>query len=75
MDEATRDRIRKLESALTHVERQYDQLNDIVIRQDKQLARLSAIVERVDNTLHDFELDQVRSNNARPPHYGDSASG
>ena len=73
--DATSERIANLEAALTHLERQYDQLNEIVIRQEKQLLRLSAVTERVDNTLHDMELDGMRSNNARPPHYGNSTLG
>ena len=71
--DATSERIANLEAALTHLERQYDQLNEIVIRQDKQLARLMTITDRVDSTLHTMEMEGVRSNNPRPLHYGDSA--
>jgi uncharacterized coiled-coil protein SlyX len=73
MDDQQPDRIEKLEAALTHLERQYDELNAIVIRQDKQLARLTGIIDRVDSALHNLEMDEVRANNPRPPHYGDSA--
>lgn len=73
MDE--QERLQKMESSLAHLEHQYDQLNQIVIRQEKVLSRLRTVVERVDGTLREFELNQVRDNNAKPPHYGDSASG
>lgn len=73
MDNSAAERLKQFEAALTHLERQYDELNAIVIRQDKQLARLTAVVDRVDNALRNLEMDEVRSNNQRPPHYGDSA--
>lgn len=75
MDETTDERFQSIESSLAHLEHQYDQLNRIVIQQEKLLGRLQTVVDRVDGTLREFELNQVRENNTIPPHYGDSASG
>lgn len=75
MDETTDERFQSIESSLAHLEHQYDQLNRIVIQQEKLLGRLQTVVDRVDGTLREFELNQVRENNTKPPHYGDSASG
>ncbi len=72
MADVSETRLEQVESTLAHLEHQYDQLNQIVIRQEKQLARLSSIIDRVDNTLRDFEINQVRDNNTKPPHYGGS---
>lgn len=69
------DRVQRLEAALTHLERQYDELNAIVIRQDRQLTRLIATLERVDDAFQSMEMEKIRSNNPKPPHYGDSALG
>lgn len=66
-------RIHKLESDVAHLEHQYDELNKIVVRQEKQIARLQAVVERVDNTMRDQEMNQTRDHNTKPPHYGNSA--
>lgn len=75
MDENTEERLHRIESSLAHLEHQYDQLNQIVIQQEKLLGRLQSMVDRVDGTLREFELNQARDNNAKPPHYGDSAMG
>lgn len=72
MDAETESRLEQLESTVAHLEHQYDQLNRIVIEQEKQLSRLKNVIDRMDNTLRDFELNQVRENNSKPPHYGDS---
>jgi uncharacterized coiled-coil protein SlyX len=69
------DRLQQLEAAVTHLERQYDELNAIVIRQDKQLTRLISMFERVDDAFQSMEMEKIRSNNAKPPHYGDAALG
>jgi uncharacterized coiled-coil protein SlyX len=70
MDAESDTRLEQVESTLAHLEHQYDQLNQIVIRQEKQIAKLLSVIDRVDNTLRDFEINQVRDNNPRPPHYG-----
>jgi len=72
MEAESEARLEKIESALAHLEHQYEQLNQIVVRQEKQLTRLGSVIDRVDNTLRDFEINQVRDNNTKPPHYGDS---
>jgi len=73
MESDNEQRLHKLEADVAHLEHQYDQLNKIVIQQEKQIGRLQAVVERVDSTMRDQEMNQARDNNTKPPHYGNSA--
>lgn len=69
MSDSTAERIKKLESQLAFLERQYEQLNEVVIQQSRQLVRLQAEVGRANQTLTGIELERVRTNTQKPPHY------
>lgn len=62
-------RLEQLESAHAHLERQYDELNRIVIAQGRLLDRLKAQQEVATHTLESIEMERVKANNAKPPHY------
>lgn len=62
-------RMKKLESHVAHLERQYDQLNEIVIAQGKVLKKLQQQQQRLADTVETTELDRIRATNAKPPHY------
>ena len=63
------DRLEKLESQLAFLEKQYDDLNQVVIEQARQIARLQAELGRATNTLSGIELERIRANTQKPPHY------
>jgi uncharacterized coiled-coil protein SlyX len=63
------DRLKKLESQLAFLERQYDELNGVVIAQGKIIARLEGELSRASDALRTAELERIRGANARPPHY------
>jgi uncharacterized coiled-coil protein SlyX len=63
------DRLEKLESHLAFLERQYDDLNKVVIEQGRVLARLQAELARASDALRSAEIEQIRANNQKPPHY------
>ncbi len=60
----------KAEAALAHLERQYDQLNAVVIAQARELARLQKRLEELGDSLDTQELERIRGTNPKPPHYG-----
>jgi uncharacterized coiled-coil protein SlyX len=62
-------RLEKLESQLAFLERQYDQLNEVVIDQSRQLARIQAELNRASETIGAIEIERIRANNQKPPHY------
>ena len=69
MADENSQRMDKLESHLAHLERLVDQLNGVVIEQGKLLDRLKKETQRQSSTLQTLELERIRSNVQKPPHY------
>ena len=63
------ERLKKIESHPAHLERQYEQLNQVVIEQAKLLARLQKEGAQVSETIGNIEMERVRATNPKPPHY------
>lgn len=63
------DRLEKIESQLAFLERQYDELNSVVIQQSKTILRLQTLLDRATEALETAELERIRANNQKPPHY------
>ena len=62
-------RIEKIESHLAHLEHQVEQLNAVVIEQGKLLERLRREVQRQSTAMETLELERIKGNNQKPPHY------
>lgn len=62
-------RLEHLESTQTHLERQYDELNQAVIEQAKLLKRMQSILQRLTESVETGERDRIRSTSPKPPHY------
>lgn len=69
MDTTVVTRLQKLESALAHMEYQHEQLNQVVVEQARILARLQKEISRASEAMENQELERIRSNNQKPPHY------
>ena len=69
MDKEIAARLEKVESNLAHLEHQYDQLNQVVLEQTRQLAKLQALQQKVSQTIENIELERIKSTNPKPPHY------
>jgi uncharacterized coiled-coil protein SlyX len=67
--DANSERLEKIETQLAFVERQYDELNQVVIEQSRQLARIQAELARATHAMSSLELERIRANNQKPPHY------
>ena len=63
------NRIEKLESHVTHLEHQIEQLNAVVIEQGKWLERLKKEVQRQSTAMETLELERIKANNPKPPHH------
>jgi uncharacterized coiled-coil protein SlyX len=63
------ERLEKIESHLAHLEHEYEQLNNMVIEQGRLLARLQKEQAKVSQTVETIELEKIRANNPKPPHY------
>jgi uncharacterized coiled-coil protein SlyX len=62
-------RLEKVESHLTHLEHQVEQLNAVVIEQVKLVGRLKREVQRQSTAMQTLELERLKSNHGKPPHY------
>jgi uncharacterized coiled-coil protein SlyX len=69
MNDEASAQLHKLESNLAHLEHQVEQLNGVIIAQGKQLERLKKEVQRQSTAMESMELDRIKSNITKPPHY------
>ncbi|MFN7139133.1 MAG: SlyX family protein [Limisphaerales bacterium] len=67
-DEAA-DRIQKLESHVAELERQVEQLNEVVVEQSRSMERLKLQLRRLSETIETQEMDRIKETNPKPPHY------
>jgi uncharacterized coiled-coil protein SlyX len=66
MDEG---RLVKIESALAHMEQLTETLNETIIEQDKTIRRLSQQVEQLTDRLASDDMNAIKENVTKPPHY------
>lgn len=69
MADANSERMDRLESHLAHLDHQVEQLNGVVIEQGKLLDRLRKETQRQSNAMQTLELERMKSNVQKPPHY------
>lgn len=63
------DRWVRMESHLAHLEKQFDELNRVVVEQSRQLERLRQEVARWREAAEAAEWERIRLNNPKPPHF------
>jgi uncharacterized coiled-coil protein SlyX len=44
-------------------------LNQVVLEQARQLAKMQAQQQKVSQTVESIELERIKSTNPKPPHY------
>ncbi|HWQ93051.1 MAG TPA: SlyX family protein [Clostridia bacterium] len=69
MPDENSQRIDKLESHIAYLEHQFEQLNGVVIEQGKLLDRLKKEAQRQSSIMQTLELERIKSNVQKPPHY------
>ena len=72
MDKDTKARLDALEEALAHQSRMVEDLNEVIARQDGELARLARRVTLLMQAAAERELDaggQLPLADQKPPHY------
>ena len=62
-------RLQKLESNIAHLEHQFEQLNGVVVEQSRLLERLKREIQRQSSAMETMELERIKSNVTKPPHY------
>ena len=69
MKDESAQRLQTIESHLAHLERLYEQLNEVVVEQAKLIQRLQTQQKRIAGALESSELERIKSTNPKPPHY------
>ena len=69
MNDLTTARLEQLESNAAHLEHQVEQMNTVLVAQGKLLERLKKEIQKQSSAMETLELERIKSNNARPPHY------
>lgn len=69
MNVETSQRLEHLEANVAHLEHQVEQLNGVIIEQGKVMERLKREVQKQSTLLEAQELERIKSNITKPPHY------
>jgi uncharacterized coiled-coil protein SlyX len=62
-------RLERIETQSAHLEHQVEQLNEVVVGQDRLVEHLKKQVQRMSGVLETMELERIKNNNPAPPHY------
>jgi uncharacterized coiled-coil protein SlyX len=63
------ERLVNVESDLTHLEQLVASLNQTIIEHEKTMQQLQVQVNRVATGLESKEMDSIKGNVTKPPHY------
>ena len=69
MEDKLASRLEKIESSLAHLERQFEQLNEVIVEQSRLLKRLQTQAQRLTESAGAEEMDRIKATNPKPPHY------
>lgn len=68
MDSTAETQLERLEAHVAHLEKLYDELNQVVIGQVREVNRLRQQLQRVAASIEGMELDRIKATNPKPPH-------
>lgn len=69
MDAELLQRLDRIESHLAHLERQYEELNQVVIEQGAAIKKLQSQQQRIARSVEAADLERIKATNPKPPHY------
>ena len=69
MNDENRQRLERVEASFAHLEHQVEQLNAVLIHQGRTVDLLKKQVQRQSEVLEGMELERIKANQTRPPHY------
>jgi uncharacterized coiled-coil protein SlyX len=62
-------RLERIESHLAHLERHYEELNQVVIEQSATIKKLQLQQQRMARTMETSEVERIKATSSKPPHY------
>ena len=69
MKNTSESRLDLLESHLSHIEKQVEELNGVIINQARDIKRLHTITQRLRDSVETTEVERIKFTNPKPPHY------
>jgi uncharacterized coiled-coil protein SlyX len=69
MNDESRERWERVEANVAHLEHQVEQMNEVLIQQGRLVDLLKKQVQRQSEVLEGMELDRIKANQTKPPHY------
>ena len=54
---------------MAHLEHQVEQMNTVIVEQGKLVDRLKKDIQRQSMAMESIELERIKANNPKPPHY------
>ncbi len=69
MNDETSARLSQMESHYAHLEHQVEQMNRVLVEQGKLLERMKKEVLRQSSAMETLELERIKGNVQKPPHY------
>ena len=69
MELTLEERLLRVETNMAHLEHLCEQLNQVVTDQNKVIARLQAMQQKLSTAVEGQELDRIKATNSKPPHY------
>ena len=69
MKNTSESRLDRLESHISHIEKQVEELNGVIVNQARDIKRLQTITQRLRDSVETTEVERMKSTNPKPPHY------
>ena len=69
MEQEATDKLERLEAHITHLDRQFDELNQVVVEHTKLLKKLQLQQSKLADSVQTSESERIRATNPKPPHY------
>ena len=69
MNEEERQRWERVEANMAHLEHQVEQMNAVLIQQGRVVDLLKKQLQRQSQVLEGIELERIKANQTKPPHY------
>lgn len=69
MNEEIVERLENVEMHIAHLERQMDELNEVLVLQSEELERVKKLLGRVTQSIQSAEMERIKSVDSKPPHY------
>tara|TARA_Y100001968_G_scaffold333721_1_gene398718 strand:+ start:4022 stop:4228 length:207 start_codon:yes stop_codon:yes gene_type:complete len=63
------ERLVNIESGLTHLEKLVDSLNETIVEQGEVIQQLLTQMQRITAAFESKELNSIKGNVTKPPHY------